>query len=49
LVVPYSQKDIAKGYGATFDYEFYKKWYITTGYNNKDEILKKFKKLTNPY
>ena len=49
LVVPYSQKDIAKGYGAKFDYEFYKKWYIKTDNKDKDEILKKFKKLTNPY
>jgi len=49
LDVPYSQKDIAKKYGAVFDYEYYKKWYITTDYMNKDEILKKFKKLTNPY
>jgi uncharacterized protein YkuJ len=49
LVVPYSQKDIAKGYGAQFDYECYKKWYITTDNKDKDEILKKFKKLNSPY
>ena len=49
LVVPYSQKDIAKGYGAKFDYQFYKKWYIKTDNKDKDEILKKFKKLNDPY
>jgi uncharacterized protein YkuJ len=49
LVVPYSQKDIAKKYGAKFDYEYYKKWYIKTDNEDKDEILTKFKKLNRPY
>lgn len=41
LDVPFSQKDLIKGYGGQFDGEL-KKWYINTDNPNKNDVVKKW-------
>ena len=47
LDVSFSEKEQIKSYGARFDI-FYKKWYITNFYKNKQEILSKWN-IWQPY
>ncbi len=42
LIVPFSQKNEVKRYGAKFC-NYYKKWFIMSDNKNKDHLLKKFK------